>query len=232
MPGPEYDVVREVPREVEDPQGVFDVAAAVDMILSIPQQAGLSADALYVLPGQGEWWREAAAIRDWEGFGCRAARLIIAGSYGNEATWEAPTLARYMKEPFNLTRTTNVILHDHAHHTAEQAAQMVTDVRTQGLSSIALYASPYHLPRAYMTFVAALYKFVGADLIPIIPVPTPMSPGTIVPETGMNARQLMPGELARIAQYQPRGDVASYDMLDEYLEWLWKQPILQEWRIH
>lgn len=207
---------RMVAREINRAQ-TSDLVAMMMMILSLPQDTS-KVDAILVLPGQGEDWRLTSAIEAWN-TSPSVQHLLVAGSYSGERTWFEPTLENLSVEPYGLTRYEGVIIHPHAHHSKEQGDWIAATARDLGLESIALVVSPYHLPRAYLTFVKC---FEQADVnIALYPAPVHIAPSVPAPETGLTSWELVPGEVERILTYQEKGDVATYEELQEYLEWLW-----------
>jgi len=193
------------------------------MVYSLPRPVG-DVDAILVLPGQGEDWRLTAAIKAWN-TDLNVKYLLVAGSYSGEKTWFEPTLENLSVEPYNLTRREGVVIHPHAHHTKEQAAWISEIVRELDINSLALVVSPYHLLRAYLTILETL--LASGQEVAMVPMPAPVAPHVPIPETGFTAWQLVSGEVARINKYQQMGDVATYEQLQAYLEWLWDHPILK-----
>jgi hypothetical protein len=93
------------------------------------------------------------------------------------------------------------------------------------VASLALFASPYHVLRAYLTLLKTLLK--QQRRLPLIPVPTLIAPQQLVPECGVPGWVMIPGEIHRIQAYQARGDVATFEELMDYLHWAWQQPLFQ-----
>jgi hypothetical protein len=213
---------RQVERVVERDESL-DLCAMTMMLYSLPRPAD-RADAIAVLPGLGETWRLAQAVQAWES-SIEARHLVVASTYHAERTQVQPSIENMSQPPVNLRRQEGVRIQDHAHHTREQADWIVKEVAELDISSMALYISPYHLLRGYCTLLQA-FKRSDTPWIPIIPMPVVVSPDTIIPETGVDAWTMIPGETKRILEYQKKGDVATYQEFQEYLAWLWKQPIL------
>jgi len=216
--------MNEIPRIVEEAQKNI-VAKMATMILSIPR---LETDAITVFPGRGENVRLEYAVKVWQysQFPGELRFFLVAGTeWKTEAKTPQPTLELLQGNPYNLRKMAGVYIQYHAHCTPDQTGWVLEKVRACGIKSLSLIAPPYHLPRAYLTLLKELYK--QSICIPIIPLPVPTSPDTIVPEDGVDAWTLFDGEAERILKYQEKGDVATLPELKEYLCWLWKQPLLQ-----
>ncbi|MCW3816610.1 hypothetical protein ONA91_19375 [Micromonospora sp. DR5-3] len=192
---------------------------AVTMILTLPQSAADHVDALVVATGQGEEWRLTHAIRSWEADPA-LRHLLVANGNPAEQTYVEITLD-YLRS-LGLRRTNGVQLQaEPAPNTGLQAAWIVNQVRTRGITSLALAVSPYHLARVYLTVLRAFTR--AGFRLPLIPLPVAVSPDTPVPETGATAYDLVPGEIKRILTYMDDGWVATPEEVQQYLRWLWSQ---------
>lgn len=194
------------------------------MLYSLPRPL-VSVEGIVVLPGMGEDWRLTRAIEDWNKQ-THVSSFLIPGMYQSEESAFLPTLERLSESPYNLRRTDGVVIRMRAQHTKDQANWIVEQVSELNICSLALYVSPYHLLRSYCTIVKS-FETQKVPYIPIIPMPVAVSPSFIIPDTGINAWDMVPGEVARIIEYQSQGDVATIDELAKYLDWLWKQPIVK-----
>lgn len=193
-----------------------ELFALASMVLSIPQSFALKAEAFTLFPGMGETWRIKHAIDTWERSEHRAKFLLIAGMNLGEKT--AINVGIDVLKQFGLVNTKNVIVRAHAEHTKDQSEWVCQQVKKFSISSLALFASPYHTTRAYLTLVKALIR--ERIVIPVSPMPTVISPSMIIPETGVDAWAMIPAEAERIKKYQAKGDVATLTELQEYLSWL------------
>ncbi len=210
------------------PEESTELANMAIMLYSLPRLEK-ECHALAVYPGMGETWRLEEIISAWHNKReFYAEHLLIAGAEWQKETTaiRPPIIENLKKPPFGLWRTENVHAQDHARHTKDQAEWLVAKVQELHIESLALFVSPYHLLRAYLTL---LKTFINLKVAPIeiIPVPVAISPSTIIPETGTDAWALVQGEMVRIKTYQEKGDVATLPELQEYLGWLWQQPLLQ-----
>lgn len=212
-----------------EPDESTAVSTVKTMILSLPRFER-KCDALVAYPGMGETWRLTEIISVWQShlYMPFVQHLLVAGTeWQKEATAIRPPIIENLKKPpFYLRRLKNVWAQDHARHTKDQAEWVVAKTQELHIGSLALFVSPYHLTRAYLTL---LKTFINLKVAPIqiIPVPVAISPDTIIPETGTDAWEMIAGEDRRILDYQKKGDVATLPELKEYLSWLWKQPLLQ-----
>lgn len=215
-----------IPRVVEENEENELLKMAM-MILSLPRP---ETKAIVVFPGMGEIWRLEHAIQVFSNpvdFG--SDYLLIAGcDWKNEKTQPQPTIELVKKSPFILPDCDLKFVHiqEHARHTPDQTGWVVVKIRELEIKSVSLVVSPYHLVRAYLTL---LKECIKCDIrIPIIPIPVPISPSTIIPESGADSWTMVDGEAERIKKYQ--GDnfknVATFEELKNYLDWLWKQPLL------
>lgn len=196
---------------------MLDVIRATTAVLSLPQSAVDSADALIVPSGQGEEWRITHAIRLWEA-NPRLRLLLIANGNPAEVTYDELTLD-YLRG-LGLRRTAGVhVQTEPAPNTALQAAWIAERVHALRIDGFGLVVSPYHLVRAYLTVLKALDR--AGLRVPMWPVPVAVSPEVRVPETGANAYDLLPGEVTRILTYMDRGWIASTGELRSYVRWLW-----------
>lgn len=221
---PHFDEIDGIPRMVErivEADEIAEIGAMTMMLYGLPRPEGV--DAITVYPGLGEHWRVEQAVDAWEA-NPRTNNLLVAGTNPEEKTQIKLTMDALVDEPFNLRRTVGVHTQVAAANTPGQADWVAEKIKDLDIRTMSLYVSPYHLLRAYCTTLKTLEKH---DIrIPIIPMPIRMSPDTIIPETGATPVEMFNGEVKRIKTYQPKGDVATLPELEDYLGWLWKQPIL------
>ena len=189
-------------------------------IFTIPDVTTM-VDALAVFPGMGEDERVEQAIINWQLPINSSRYFIIASPNYNEETTRIITPDVLRNPPFNLKRFEGVIIEDESSNTKEQTERVLKRVRQYDLKSLALFASPFHLPRAYLTLLKTL---IDAKLkeVAITPGQVFKSPGSVIPEFRTTAWEAIAGEVRRIKKYQVKGDVATLDELREYLVWLWR----------
>ena len=87
------------------------------------------------------------------------------------------------------------------HADAHQVQWTAEMVREHGVHSLTITAPAYHLPRAYLTMLKALWE----SPVVLIPDPTPLSPLAIVPEFGVHACDMIPGEMERKMERKLQG---------------------------
>lgn len=201
--------------------------ALLTYALALPRPIS-QCDALFVPYGLGEYNRITHARDVWQrGV---ANHLLVAGCHVKDyGAFEMSTKTLVMR--FGLTRTYNVHTQTYALHTRDQTDWGAAQCKKHGdITSIALMCPSYHMLRQLLTMHASLRR-VGLR-IPVIPVPlhlppSSLAPATIAGETDLTGISMVDSELDRIKRYQKKGDVATEQEYLDYLEWLWKQPIIQ-----
>lgn len=197
------------------------IAKMVTMIFGMPRP---ETEAITVFPGRGERSRLQYAIKVWQAHH-RANFFLVAGTeWRTKISTPQPTMELLKGESYGLTRGGGVNIQYHAHSTLDQTSWVVERVRDLGIKSISLVVTPYHLPRAYLTLLKEFSKR-NVPWIPVIPLPVPTWPDSIVPEDNTDAWTLFDGEAERILRYQEKGDVATLPELKEYTRWLKNQPL-------
>lgn len=206
-----------------DAQGELLSLAAFSF--SLPQKLGLEVDALCTFTGQGENVRIIQPAKMyWENPQTKNRFFLIPGHHKAEEHWRDMTPEVLAGEPYNLKKFEGVIVTSPLVTTKDQAEWIVAKMRELGITSLGVVSSPFHLLRAYLTVLGQM-KSAGIR-IPVIPIPVYVAPHIVVPEQKVEAWELVQGEAERIAAYQKKGDLASYNDLKEYLRWLWEQPLL------
>lgn len=189
----------------------FEIGA---LIGGIPR---VSTDAIAVHTGLGEDERVQYAVQRFNRGDFK--QLLISGLNPQEKTAKRFDLMTLQAAPFNLARVEGVRTQVYARHTPDQAEWIALCARALGLRSISISAPAYHLPRAYLTVLAAFLKNgMHAQDCMLVPLPTPMSPYYHVPEMDVMAMEMIPGEYGRIVNYTQKGDVASAGELRKYID--------------
>lgn len=207
----------------ETPTG--EIAGMAMMLYTVPRVIH-RVDAVAVLPGLGERWRIDDATAAYDN-NPQARHLLVAGINDTEATFEQPT-ASLLRDVYGMQREDGIRIQQGAQHTGEQAEWLAETVETEGIDSMALFVSPYHLLRGSLTVMKALIK---RKRIPLIPMPVHIPPSVNIPEMTAKGKPtdawgMLPAETGRIPGYQEKGDVATADELRDYINWMWTQPIL------
>lgn len=214
----------EIPRVVES-QEANRLVSMTMMVYSLPRIEKYC-QTLVVYPGLGETRPLQEAITEWEMNSSFHEYFLVAGvEWRKEKTSIRPTLENLCRPPFGLDRKANVFCQDHAIHTKDQSEWVVKMIQWLGIQNLAFYASPFHILRAYLTILKA---FINLKLcpVPMIPVPVAVSPASVLAEVGTDIWNLVPGEVARIKAYQEKGDVATFQELQEYINGIWQvEPI-------
>lgn len=196
-----------------------EIAALMFSIFTIP--SNLPVDAIVLIPGLiGEYWRIRDAVRLWEKE-ISARYLIIPGQ--NPYDPLRLTMENLAKE-FQLTRTEGVIIEEppDSESTLTQSVWISEQLDLLGVKRVKLLAAPFHLVRAYLTLLKTWQKNHQEPIV-MLPVPTVVSPFQKIPGVKADSWSLIPAEIARIRNYQEKGDVATIEELRAYLQWLWGQ---------
>lgn len=196
------------------------LSSAAISILSIPQT--LNCIGLYIQPGFERHHCFKTGAELWNTGG--STTLLIAGQNKNESVEHIYTTVSFHETFGAQIRTGRIFSQGEAYNTKEQAVWLVQMVQQLRLPSVGIIAPAFHMTRAYLTILAQCEK--QGVRIPLIPLPTKMSYMKKIPLPEANQWELTSAELQRITRYQETGDVASFEKLQEYLVWLWDQPIL------
>ncbi len=205
-----------------------EMVALWAMLYSIPVSKVLeSVNAFAIFGGMGETWCVRHAI---EVFHCEAndynSVLLVAGTRDDERTYDRLTPARLEQPPYKLYpwfayNRIVFVQDDIPKNTIDQCAWVAKMVGEFKLDSVALFASPHHLVRAWSTLLKTFMK--RGIRIPIIPVPTQVPPAALVPEDGQDVWAHVAGEIERIKKYREKGDVATFEEAKEFINWMWRE---------
>lgn len=148
-------------------------------ILGLPRD--IETSALVVVNGQGELWRTTFPVQWWnEG---NYSHLIITGAGIGEETGR-PFDIKDLTKNFHLLRTKNVHAQGYlVPDTRDHARWVVEKICELEISTATVCASLYHLPRVFRTILRELIRNDLERRIRIYPVPIPVSPSLISPET-------------------------------------------------
>lgn len=197
---------------------------SLDMgVLSMPRPID-RVEAFLAFPGEGESWRLTHPIDQWSNEKPSARFFLIAPHNTREMTSETLDLARLQHAPYNLRRLHGVHVCLHAEHSKEQTEWVSKKIEECHIRSVALFVTPYHLLRIYLTLLKSLIVHGQDKEVQMIPAPIPISLDEISPENSVAMWDLIPGEVNRIEKYQATGDAATLPELQTYLRWLWKNP--------
>jgi len=212
------EIERLVPRLVKSDEN-SRLFTATHQILSIPAPIQII-DAIGVAPGLGEHQRVISAINLWQA-NSHIEHFFVAGTNKIEVTQPQLSIERLQSEPFLLKRIEGVKAQVTAEHTRQQADWLIQQLCRSKAKSMALVVSHWHMPRAYLTLLKSM---LDADIkVPIYPVVVGTSPNNIVPEYNEPVLNMSAGEVERIKKYTEIGQIASFEELVNYLDWLWLQ---------
>jgi len=163
-------------------------------------------DAIVVLCGEDAAPRLATAIGLMQSGA--APRIVLSGGRHERPRWiGAESL---VPELLGLGVAPDAIIVEHgSQNTKQQAVNVLEMARTNGWGSLLIVASAYHLPRAFLTFVAEARRHdhtirmlpVGCGDVSWFGHPAGM---------GDNRADLLESELRKIHEHQLTGDVAAY----------------------
>ena len=117
-----------------------------------------------------------------------------------------------------------IIVDSESCHTRQQADTTISLAIEKQWQRLILVASPYHQPRACLTFLAALQKAGKSETIRLISIAANQTSQWTCPDgISITRDQLFTIELEKIERYRALGDVASYEDGLKYLEY-WGMP--------
>jgi len=172
-------------------------------------------DVIVLLTGDGLTRVDTAARLYASGY---APRILVSG--GVDAPPFAIGAANVRRHLIEMGVPPDVIdIDDVSQHTADSAREVVALAVQHGWSRLILVTSAYHMPRAFLSFVAAL-DAAGLDkIMRVIPCRV-AQPWWEVPDGQILTRYgLAYAEAEKVENYQPSGDVAPYWMGMEYLRY-------------
>ena len=203
--------------------GYENVAELNAQVMSLPRLN--TTQAVGVFPGLGEDWRIQSAV-DAFNASTTAEHLFVAGINSAERTFVQPT-PELLRKRYGLRRLGNVAIQQGALHTLEQSEWLVEQLVSEGVDSLSLHVSDYHITRAIGTVIRTANKKGVRQQV--FPVPVTIPEGFVVPETGVSGQDMIQGEVERTISYQDKGDVASLEEFVEYISWLKQQAIYQDY---
>ena len=197
---------KEIPRLIEFDEK-SEIAALVMTILGIPLKR---CEAIVIFPGQGEHQRVFYGIDLWKRkYG---SKFLVAGTSRENIKQFGGYDKKYIAGLCGVDEDCpNIfVITDKGDNTVQQSNWVSEIVRKHSIKSLIITTALYHLPRAYLTFLKVLQGKV-------ILIPSPTLP------LSLKDYSLVPGEIARISEYQRKGDVATFEELYDHLSWLSKQ---------
>ena len=190
------------------------IGSLLVQIMSIPFQKE-KIQAIACMTGLGETWAVTKPVELWEqGLG---DYLLVAGMNPKDAGYHPMTIEELQKPPYNLRRTDYVHTLETAYNTPAQTDWIIKTALDLDIERIVLMVRPYHLPRAYLTLLKSWQKLANRKMV-LIPVAIPVPPDAVVLDKQLPSRAMIPGEMGRIPLYQAKGDIATLDELNTYLD--------------
>lgn len=132
--------------------------------------------------------------------------VVTGGRHDEPRWWGAEKLApKLIGQGISHSK---ILIENEAQNTREQAEKMVDLAEEKGWTVLMIVASPYHMPRAFLTFLQVLLERELDGTIELLPDSADQTPWFTAPE-GMKKMRLdiMAEELDKCDEYD---DVASY----------------------
>lgn len=113
-----------------------------------------------------------------------------------------------------------IVLESASQNTHEQAVHVLALAAERGWRRLLLVASSYHLPRAFLTFLATLRATGRHEAVRLVPVAASQSPWDGCPPGCTSSRAvLLAEETIRLREYQAMGHCATEEEGTAYLSW-------------
>lgn len=120
-----------------------------------------------------------------------------------------------------------LVIDEASKHTRDQAVYITQLAKAQQWTRVLLVASPYHMPRVFLSCVQALREIEATEIVRLCPAPGQfgMAPELLTPwwgaPDGMEATRLdlLTEEYLKIEAYQARGHCATYEDGLAYLKY-------------
>ena len=167
----------------------------------------LPSDAICVFSGDGKVRLDAAigALRQGIAHWC----LLSGGVDDPPHSLTAQAMADYVIERGLAPK--RIVRDDESQNTHEQAEWLAALCQKRHIATVTLVASPYHMPRAYLTVLASLQALDIDDKVLVLPLPAGQARWWGSPDgLAANRLDLFGQELDKIDAYGERGHVASY----------------------
>ena len=150
--------------------------------------------------------------------------VITGGKHDEPRWWGAEKLApKMMGQGVAFDR---ILIENEAMNTREQADNIIDLAIDKDWTRLMLVGSPYHMPRAFLTFLKVLLERKLDDDIELLPDITDQVPWFSPPEGMETSRvKLMDEELAKIAEYKDH--VATYRQGLAYVEY-WESHVPEQ----
>lgn len=174
----------------------------------------LKADAIVILTGDG-LTRVPAAI---ELFRQMAAPIIVVSGGVDAPPYAVPAPKLIGQLIAKGIAPDRLRCEDESQHTRDSAERIVQWMLEEGWHRVMLVTSPYHVPRSLLSFIAVLNERDMADRYHVL---TASSYGAWFEEAEPGTRRidLVEREATKVAVYQEKGDVATYEDGLAYLEY-------------
>jgi len=135
-----------------------EILALAMFIYSIPRGLADRADALVAYSGMGEDERIIEPIKIWQSKKAPARFLLLPGHNQDEKTWVSMDKNTLSRPPYSLKNYDGVLMQTHSKNTKTQAEWVYEQAIKNNISSIAVFDTPFHLLRAYLTLLNVFLK--------------------------------------------------------------------------
>lgn len=153
-------------------------------------------------------------------------RLVVSGKWSHpqmeDGGMGADKVVGIIKNELPLIMRNQPLSEPKSENTKQQAENVYDLMKDfEIVDPIVAVVSTYHLPRFYSTFVSTLYSREGTPVTRLysVQVDLPWKEEVPMENRGQRWEQVF-SEMTRIHNYRQGGDVASFEMIQEYSQWL------------
>jgi len=182
----------------------------------------MQADAIVILAGEDAIPRYQAGLQLFaQG---AAPFIVVSGGKADTERWIPASTLRERLIGAGV-KPDRILVDNVSQNTREQAVNVIQMAVDRQWARLILVASPYHAPRAFLTFLAALTPQTLGDTIRLVSVAADHTSWDDKPAgVQITREQLMHLEAEKIRDYGEIGDCASYEDGLAYLEAWSKKP--------
>jgi uncharacterized SAM-binding protein YcdF (DUF218 family) len=182
-------------------------------VCMLPNDPLEKADAIALLEGDNLDRIPEAARLFKEGF---APLIVITGGFRGDPAHSTPASEMKPEMVSAGVPEKSIVLEESSQNTREQAVEVMKLAQEKAWKKLIIVASHYHQYRAFLTFLKAMRE-AELDLV-LMNAPVRDLPW-FKDDTQGKRVDLLAKEFERIAEYQKKGHVASYEDGIEYLQW-------------
>lgn len=175
----------------------------------------LQADAIVVLAGEDALPRAKTAV---ELFRSGAAPVVVVS--GGRHDPPRHLSAEHIAPEFlgGGVAPDRIFFEDKSQNTHQQAVNVIALAKSHQWKRLLLVASPYHMPRAFLTFLTAIQRAHLAEALRLVPAPANNTVWSEPPKgSPLTRAELFAGELEKCEEHAD--DVATFAQGVAYLKW-------------